>query len=142
MKKMLSIILAIALLFAFTGCGTKDVKTEIFDLVEKNYEAITKACEERDVEALSAIDGVTQVKIVDRYVIVYCKGAGIALSSEDYGFYYSAENSPIAVDCSLGIVCNAEDLSPEGDGYQCVVSGNTFYTEHIKGNVYFYSNAY
>ena len=142
MKKMFAFILIIALVFTFTGCGAKEAKKDIFNLVEKNYDAIVIACENKDSEALLAIDGVTQVNIVDGDVLVYCKGAGIAPSSQDYGFYYSEDNSPVTVDCNLGIVCYAADLSPEGDGYQCIVSGNTFYTEHIKGNIYFYSNAY
>ena len=128
--------------FSLTGCSAKNAKSDIFNLVENNYDEIVAACENKDSEALLAIDGVTQVKIVDGYVLVYCKGAGIAPSSQDYGFYYSEDNSPVTVDCNLGIVCYAADLSPEGDGYQCIVNGNTFYTEHIKGNIYFYSNAY
>ena len=142
MKKIFAFILIIALVFTFTGCGAKEAKKDIFNLVEKNYDAIVIACENKDSEALLAIDGVTKVNIVDGYVLVYCKGAGIAPSSQDYGFYYSEDNSPVTVDCNLGIMCYAADLSPEGDGYQCIVSGNTFYTEHIKGNIYFYSNAY
>ena len=125
-----------------TDDSAKNAKSDIFNLVENNYDEIVAACENKDSEALLAIDGVTQVNIVDGYVLVYCKGAGIAPSSQDYGFYYSEDNSPVTVDCNLGIVCYAADLSPEGDGYQCIVSGNTFYTEHIKGNIYFYSNAY
>ena len=142
MKRILAFILVVAFVFALTGCSAKDNKTDIFSLVEKNYDEIVAGCENKDSEALLAIDGVTQVNIVDGYVLVYCKGAGIAPSSQDYGFYYSEDNSPVTVDCNLGIVCYAADLSPEGDGYQCIVSGNTFYTEHIKGNIYFYSNAY
>ena len=142
MKRILAFILVVAFVFALTGCSAKDNKTDIFSLVENNYDEIVAACENKDSEALLAIDGVTQVNIVDGYVLVYCKGAGIAPSSQDYGFYHSEDNSPVTVDCNLGIVCYAADLSPEGDGYQCIVSGNTFYTEHIKGNIYFYSNAY
>jgi hypothetical protein len=142
MKRFLSLVLVAVFIFALAGCGAEKSKKNIFNLVEKNYDAIVTACENKDEETLLAIDGISQVKIADGYVIVYCKGAGIAPSSQDYGFYYSEENSPVTVDCNLGIVCYAEGLSPEGDGYQCVVRGNTFYTEHIKGNMYFYSNAY
>ena len=142
MKKIFAVILVISFVFMFVGCGAKEAKKDIFSLVENNYDTILKACEEKDKDTLLAINGITDVNIVDGYVIVYCKGAGIAPSSQDYGFYYSADNSPVTVDCNLGIVCYAADLSPEGDGYQCIVSGNTFYTEHIKGNIYFYSNAY
>lgn len=142
MKRILVFMLTIVVVFAITGCGAQRSKTDIFKLVEKNYDAIVTACEEKDEDALLAISGVTQVNIVDGYVIVYCKGAGIAPSSQDYGFYYSTENTPIAVDCNLGIVGKVNDLTPEGNGYQCVVYGNVFYTEHINGNIYFYSNAY
>jgi hypothetical protein len=41
--------------------------------------------------------------------------------------------------------CKAKDadaLTPVGNGFQYISYGNTFYTEHIKGNIYFYSNAY
>ena len=142
MKRLLAFVLLAVFVFSLTGCSAKKAKSDIFNLVENNYDEIVAACEKKDSEALLAIDGVTQVNIVDGYVLVYCKGAGIAPSSQDYGFYYSEDNSPVTVDCNLGIVCYAADLSPEGDGYQCIVSGNTFYTEHIKGNIYFYSNAY
>ena len=142
MKRLLAFGLLAVFVFSLTGCSAKNAKSDIFNLVENNYDEIVAACENKDSEALLAIDGVTQVNIVDGYVLVYCKGAGIATSSQDYGFYYSEDNSPVTVDCNLGIVCYAADLSPEGDGYQCIVSGNTFYTEHIKGNIYFYSNAY
>ena len=142
MKRLLAFVLLAVFVFSLTGCSAKNAKSDIFNLVENNYDEIVAACENKDSEALLAIDGVTQVNIVDGYVLVYCKGAGIAPSSQDYGFYYSEDNSPVTVDCNLGVVCYAADLSPEGDGYQCIVSGNTFYTEHIKGNIYFYSNAY
>ena len=142
MKRLSAFVLLAVFVFSLTGCSAKNAKSDIFNLVENNYDEIVAACENKDSEALLAIDGVTQVNIVDGYVLVYCKGAGIAPSSQDYGFYYSEDNSPVTVDCNLGIVCYAADLSPEGDGYQCIVSGNTFYTEHIKGNIYFYSNAY
>ena len=142
MKRLLAFVLLAVFVFSLTGCSAKKAKSDIFNFVENNYDEIVAACENKDSEALLAIDGVTQVNIVDGYVLVYCKGAGIAPSSQDYGFYYSEDNSPVTVDCNVGIVCYAADLSPEGDGYQCIVSGNTFYTEHIKGNIYFYSNAY
>ena len=142
MKRLLAFVLLAVFVFSLTGCSAINTKSDIFNLVENNYDEIVAACENKDSEALLAIDGVTQVNIVDGYVLVYCKGAGIAPSSQDYGFYYSEDNSPVTVDCNLGIVCYAADLSPEGDGYQCIVSGNTFYTEHIKGNIFFYSNAY
>lgn len=143
MKRILVFILMIIFIFALTGCGAGNAKQDIFNLVEKKYDAIVTACEQKDEQALLEINGITQVKIVDGYVLVYCKGAGISVSSQDYGFYYSEDNIPVGVGCGLYIVNPDGGLTPEGDGYQCVDSGyNTFYTEHIKGNIYFYSNAY
>lgn len=140
MKRVLSIILLFVIVILLAGCGPKDAKNDIFNLVEKNYDAILTACMNKDAETLLGINGITNVNIVDGYVLVYCKGAGIAPSSQDYGFYYSEENIPVAVDCNLYILNTA--LSPTENGYQCTVDGNTFYTEHIKDNIYFYSNAY
>ena len=141
MKKILAFCFIVSVIVVLSGCGPTP-KEDVFSIVENNYDAIRKACEEKEADALLKIEGVTKVNIVDGYVIVYCKGAGIAPSSQDYGFYFSAENSPIGVGCNLGIVCKAEELTPEGNGLQCVVGGNIFYTEHIQGNFYFYSNAY
>ena len=141
MKKILTLILIVSLIFTFAGCG-KTPKEDVFSLVEKKYNAILNACEEKDTDTLLSIKGITKVNIVDGYVIAFCKGAGISVSSQDYGFYYSEENSPVTVDCNLGIVCESDGLTSEGNGFQCVISGNTFYTEHIRGNIFFYSNAY
>ena len=141
MKKILSFLLVICLCFSLTGCF-RSAKEEVIDLVEKKYDTILAACEAEDVDALLAIKGVSAVKVEDGYVIAFCIGEGIAVSSQDYGFYYSPENSPITVDCNQYIVCGAEGLTPKGEGYECEVYGNTFYTEPIKGNLWFYSNAY
>lgn len=142
MKRILAFMLVVVFIFILSGCRTNDIKTDVFNLVEKNYDTILKACEEKNANALLAINGITKVNIVDGYVIIFCEAKGISVSSQDYGFYYSEENSPVTIDCNQDIVCEVNDLIPEGNGYQCVVQGNTFYTENIKGNIYFYSNAY
>ncbi len=141
MKKILAFFLIVSFCFVLAGCG-KTPKENIFSIVEKNYDTILKACEEKDEEALLSIKGITEVSIVDGYVIIFCKGEGISVSSQDYGFYYSAENSPITVGCNLDIVCKDDSLSKKGEGFKYSSNGNTFYTEHIKGNIYFYSNSY
>ncbi len=141
MKKTLAFISIISLIFILAGCG-KTPKEDVFSIVEKKYDTILNACREKDVESLLSIKGITKVEIVDGYVVVFCKGTGISVSSQDYGFYYSENSSPVTIDCNLDIVCKADDLTVEGNGFQCVVRGNIFYTEHIKGNIYFYSNAY
>jgi len=141
-RRRIGFILVIVLVVMLAGCSLKEAKKDIFDLVEKNYDTIAAACKNKDSEALLAIDGITQVNIVDGYVLVYCTGAGIAPSSQDYGFYYSEDNIPVGVSCSLEIVCCGDTLQTKGNGLEGKVDYNTFYTEHIKGNFYFYSNTY
>ena len=141
MKKIFGLVLVVFLIISLTSCRSTP-KEKVFNIVENNYDTNLKACEEKDEDALLTIKGVTSVNIVDGYVIVFCEAKGISVSSQDYGFYYSEKNSPVTIGCNQGIVCGVNDLTPEGNGYQCVVQGNTFYTEHIKGNIYFYSNAY
>ena len=142
MKRILTITLVLSLVITLSSCGSRQSQKEIIDLVEKNYESIQTACENKDTEALLAIDAITEVKVVDGYVLVFCRGSGIAPSSQDYGFYYSEENNPVVLGCNLQILCGSNELTVEGKGYQYIESGNVFYTEHIKGNIYFYSNAY
>lgn len=117
-------------------------KQKIFNLVERNYEVILEACENQDAEALSVIDGIKDVDIRTGYVLVYCAGYGIAPSSQDYGFYYSRDNLPVAVFAGQ-IICPTSQLTEKGNGYEYIDSGyNVFYTEHIKGNIYFYSASF
>ena len=144
MKRILWLAAALAGVFLLTSCrGKEAARSEIFGLVEKNYDLIAEACENKDVSALSAIDGVAEIEIHDGYIVAYCMGGGIAPSSQDYGFYYSEDNQPAAIDCNEDILCDAGDLKPKGKGYQYRDSGqNVFYTEHIIGNIYFYSTAY
>ena len=142
MKRLLAFVLLAIFVFSLTGCSAKNAKSDIFNLVENNYDEIVAACENKDSEALLAIDGVTRVNIVDGYVLVYCKGAGIAPSSQYYGFYYSEENLPVGV-FGEQIVCSNSELVEYENGYRYLDSGyNEFYTENIKGNIYFYSAAF
>ena len=142
MKKILPLVMVLAILFSAAGCRTQEnIKKEIFNLVEKHYNKIVEACVNQDAEALSAIAGIKEVDIVDGYVLVYCQGYGIAPSSQEYGFYYSEENLPVAV-FDGHTVCDSTEMVKEGNGYQYIDDGhNSFYTEQIKGNLYFYSNS-
>ena len=142
MKRIIAVVLVIALIIVLAGCGARKLEKEVFELVENNYNEIVIACENKDSEALLAIDGITRVNIVDGYVLVYCTGAGIAPSSQEYGFYYSEENLPVGV-FDGQIVCSNGELVEYENGYRYLDSGyNEFYTEHIKGNIYFYSAAF
>ena len=141
MKRIFASIFVVSIIFILTSCS-KSPKEKVFSIVEKKYDTILKACEEKDVDALLSIKGIKKVNIIDGYVVVFCEGRGISVSSQDYGFYYSEKNIPVTIDCNQEIVGRADVLLWSKESYECVVFGNTFYTEHIKGNIYFYSNAY
>ena len=113
-------------------------KQKIIHLVERNFNTIMEAFENEDLQTLAAINGIKEVDIVDRYVIVYCQGYGIVPSSQEYGFYYSRDNVPAAV-FDGQIICGTSQLVQKGEGYEFIDRGyNVFYTEYIKGNIYFY----
>lgn len=141
MKRVLKFIIVMICLLSLAGCSEAN-KNAIFNLVEDNYDVIVEACENEDLQALYDIGSIEEVDIVDGYVLVYCTGSGIAPSSQDYGFYYSEDNLPVAV-FDGQILCDTTRLVEEGSGYQYLDSGyNVFYTEHIKGNIYFYSASF
>lgn len=144
MKRFLSLIAVFALVFSLAGCRSeRAIKKDIFKFVENNYDLIVEYCVAEDATALCAFEEIEKVNIVDGYVIVYCEGHGIVSSSQDYGFYYSAENRPVAVNCNLDIICKTGGLTPEGRGYQYISNSyDVFYTEHITGNIYFFSTSY
>jgi len=142
MKRLIAFVLLLAFAAALSGCSARTSKKDIIRLVENNYDAIAAACRSKDADALLAIEGIDQVRIVDGYVLVCCEGTGIAPSSQDYGFYYTDENKPVGVSCNLDIACHGDAMQPEGSGYKCTVDHNTFYTERITENIYFYSNTY
>lgn len=141
LKRIVAFFMVVIIAFSFCGCGASINKRKVFKLVENNYDEISEACRNQDTDKLLAIDGIQDVKIVDGYVIVFCEGKGIATSSQDYGFYYSEEDIPVVVSYNMNIVCDINSLTPEGKGYYYTETGNDYYTEHIQGNIYFYSNA-
>ena len=143
MKRVPVLLFMLSLAFSMVGChNQQSARRDILALVEKNYETIVAACENKDVDTLYAIDGIDQVDIIDGYVLIFCEGYGIAPSSQYYGFYYSEENQPVAV-FDGHILCDTTELIEEGKGYQYTDSGNNvFYTENMKGNLYFYSASF
>ena len=144
MKRIPIFILILSLVFTLTACQTSnEYKRQIFDFVNQNYNVILEACEVADEDTLLGIEEILEVDVTEGYVICYSGGEGIAPSSQYYGFYYSEENIPVAVDCNQYILCSADKLTPDGNGYEYIDEyKNVFYTEHIKGNIYFYSASY
>ncbi|MBQ4602229.1 MAG: hypothetical protein IJB24_05135 [Clostridia bacterium] len=74
----------------------------------------------------------------DGNVIIFnCGGEGIVPSSQDYYFYYSPDDEPVAV-FDTEVVCTTSQMSPEGNGYVYYDEhSNGFYTEKIIDNFYY-----
>ena len=67
MKRFSGIMLVATFIFSLVGCSAKKSRTDIFNLVESNYDVIVAACESKNEEALLAIDDISKVKIEDGY---------------------------------------------------------------------------
>ena len=66
-KRLISLSLSLTILWTFTGCALhSDAQKDIFDLVEKNYDIILKACEESDLDTLSSIKGISRAELLPR----------------------------------------------------------------------------
>lgn len=80
---------------------------------------------------------VEDIAIDGDVIIFYCGGYGIVPSSQDYYFYYSPGDEPVAV-FDTEVVCTTSQMSPEGDGYVYYdEDSNGFYTEKITDNFYY-----
>lgn len=140
MKRAFVCTLVVLALFAFFGCNEEtDDKEKIFNIVEDSYEQITKSCETKDMAALLTIKNVKEIDTIDGYIIFCCERDKNPSNSHECGFYYSENNTPVAISDGQ-IICYNEGMNSEGKGNKYVDSlNNEYYTEHIKGNLYFYS---
>ena len=143
MKKAATFILSLFILIGMLACNSeKDIKQDIFGLVKENRAALAEMVYFNDFRNATAIDGITSVSKSNGYIIFYCKGSGISASSQEYGFYYSPKDIPIAI-FDGKTACAPEDMSRKGNGFQYTdTSFNSYYTEKIEGNFYYYSNSF
>ena len=125
--------LAISLvLFLIIRIATTDhlSKRQIIKLVNENYNVIAEDISENDFSDTLKLKGIQSVSTEDEIIGFYCGGSGIAPSSQEYGFYYSDNDTP-----SDFILKGT--LKPDGKGYSSS-DGNYFYTEKIRDNFYYY----
>ena len=110
-------------------------KKEIFAVVNKQHDTIISDVEKGEFTDSKSIEGIESVKEYNGIIDFYCGGKGISVSGFDYGFYYTADDLPKAVEyVSFG---EGDSLTPEGDGY-CFNKYNYYYTEKIRDNFYYY----
>ena len=148
MKKKISnivfaFLLILFLMFVLSKCinmTDAGIKNNIIELVEDNKEIIVEAINTGNYEKIYDIKAIEDIIVNDDCVVFYCKGRGIAPSSQEYGFYYSKNNLPIAIFDGKPIHYFENDVAV-GEGCEYVDSSyNSFYTEKIIGSFYYYDN--
>ncbi len=115
-------------------------KDQIFSLVQNHHDFLIQCITDNDPDRAKEVTGIQRVHIEkDVYVEFYCGGSGLIPSSSYYGFYYSPDDLPLAVDVTL-----TENLGPEGDGFgwEELDGDNWYYTERIMENWYYYESHY
>lgn len=115
-------------------------KDQIFSLVQDHHDFLLRCITDNDSDRAKEVTGIQSVRIEkDVYVEFYCGGSGLVPSSSYYGFYYSPDDLPLAVDVTL-----TENLRPVGDGFgwEEPDGDNRYYTERIMANWYYYESHY
>ncbi len=148
MKKKITNIIFIVLLivlmvFIVNKCSTmtdSGIKKNIIGIVEDNKESLIEAVSTGNYEIIYDIKGIENITINDDSIVFYCTGKGIAPSSQEYGFYYSKTNLPIAIFDGRP-VHYFENGVAIGEGCEYVDNSyNSFYTEKIIEYFYYYDN--
>lgn len=148
MKKKISniifaFLLILFLMFVLSQCSNMTdagIKNNIIELVEDNKEIIIEAINTGNYEKIYDVKAIEDITVNDDCVVFYCKGRGIAPSSQEYGFYYSKSNLPIAIFAGKPIHYFKNDIAI-GEGREYVDNSyNSFYTEKIIESIYYYDN--
>ncbi len=134
--------LVYAVFAAMLAGGNSDAlsKDQIFSLVQDHHEFLLQCITDNDPDRAKEVTGIQSVRIEkDVYVEFYCGGSGLVPSSSYYGFYYSPDGVPLAVDVTL-----TENLAQEGGGFgwEEPDGDNWYYTERIMDNWYYYESHY
>lgn len=115
-------------------------KDQIFSLVQEHHDFLLQCITDNDPDRAKEVTGIKSIRSEkDEYVEFYCGGSGLVPSSSYYGFYYSPDGLPLAVD-----VTQTEDLTPAGGGFgwEEPEGDNWYYTEQIMENWYYYESHY
>ena len=131
------------LMFALAMAGGNSdalSKDQIISLVQDHHDFLLRCITDDDPDRAKEVAGVQSVRIKkNEYVEFYCGGSGLVPSSSYYGFYYSPDDIPLAVDVTL-----TDNLGPRGNGFGWEEPGgdNRYYTERIMENWYYYESHY
>ncbi len=141
LKKLWTVLLFVVMMAG----GSSDAlsKDQIFSLVQEHHDFLFRCITDNDPDRAKEVTGIQEIHVEkDAYVEFYCGGSGLVPSSSYYGFYYSPDDLPLAVDVTV-----TENLRPEGNGFGWKQSGgldgdNWYYTERIMENWYYYESHY
>ncbi len=114
-------------------------KKEIFELVNENYDIILNNISENDFSDTEKIEGIQEIYDKTQVVDFYCGGTGIGSATNYYGFYYSNDNNPKAIFAGT-IISDSPNFHIEKNGF-CIENSNddnSYYTEKIRDNLYYY----
>ena len=157
-KRVLSLLVAVAMMVSLTGCVEETIgsiiflflvatsddraeKEEVFDFVLENEAQLRKAIADGDFSAFENQGIVKDIDADETVVEFSCGGAGVGSGTSYVGFYYSSNNDMTAVWCAPS---SASQLKPSGDGYEWQESGgdNRYYTQKICDNFYYYEASF
>lgn len=116
-------------------------KTEICAFVRENEEALIIAIEEGDYSSFEHTGFIGNIEANATAVEFSCGGVGIGSGTSYVGFYYTPDGDMTSVWCAPG---SAELLVPSGEGFVWYEHNgdNTYYTEHICGDFYYYEASF
>lgn len=157
MKKVVCVLLALCMLFSFSGCSdalsgafflflvaTSDdsaQKDEIFEFVRKREDELLKCVEDGAFSTFENDGFIKDIDVSEKGVDFSCGGAGVGSSTSYVGFYYTPDNDMTAVWCAP---TSLDLLIPCGEGFEWQESSgdNRCYIEHICGNFYYYEASF
>lgn len=155
-KKALSLLLVVVMLFSFSGCvydvvgsalflyliATGDDradKEDIFDFVCENEEELLKAIKKSDFSKFKNKGFIKEINADDLVVEFPCGGFGVGSGTSYVGFYYTPNDDMTAPWCAA-----SGNLTRSGDGYEWKEPNgdNYYYTENICGKFYYYEASF
>lgn len=158
MKRILCVLLVLCMLFSLSGCSEEILgsalffflvatgddradKEDVFEFVCEKEEELLKAIEAGDFSAFENQGLIKDIDADETVVDFSCGGAGAGPATSYVGFYYTPDNDMTAVWCAPS---SASSLTPSGNGFawQDPDGDNSYYTEHICGNFYYYEASF
>ncbi len=157
MKKGLSLLLAVIMMFSLSGCSSllggafflflvatgddSADKDEVFEFVRENEIELLKAIQKGDFSLFENQGLIKDIDADETVVDFSCGGAGVGSGTSYVGFYYTPDNDMTALWCAPS---SAYLLKPSGNGFEWQEQNgdNRYYTEHICGNFYYYEASF